>query len=126
MELVKELCRKFVSVEEERVAPDSERADQDDDNNLSAVERLKKRRRISGDNPASPTAVSRIDMEIERYLNMPDERCDDPLKWWKENKGSFVILRKLAGEILSIPASSATSERAFSVGTRVSLSCCVF
>ena len=91
-----------------------------DDENLSGVERLKKRRRILADTTSQPLPVSsRIDIEIDRYLNMPEEECDDPLDWWRENKGSFVILRKLAAEILSIPASSASSERAFSAGTRV-------
>ena len=126
LSLIHEMCRKYVTDQEENVTPETqEMTDHDDESNLSAVERLKKRRRISGDTPASapaPTAASRVETEVQRYLNMPDETCDDPLKWWKENKGGFVILRKLAGEVLSIPASSATSERAFSAGTRVRLS----
>ena len=66
-------------------------------------------------------AHSRFDGEIERYLNLPLEDCDDPIASWKENKNSFFLLRNLAAEILSIPASSSSSERAFSVGTRVNL-----
>ena len=117
---IKERCRKFDPTSNQEVEATSEVAETIDDENLSGVERLKKRRRILADTTSQPLPVSsRIDIEIDRYLNMPEEECDDPLDWWRENKGSFVILRKLAAEILSIPASSASSERAFSAGTRV-------
>ena len=117
---IKEMCRKFDPTPDQEEGATPGVADSVDDENLSGVERLKKRRRISADITSQPLPVSsRIDIEVDRYLNMPEENCDDPLEWWRENKGSFVILRKLAAEILSIPASSASSERAFSAGTRV-------
>ena len=120
---IKEMSKKFdTSPDQEQGATEAvpERIE-DESQNLSGVERLKKRRRIVADTSEPPPVSSRTDIEIDRYLNMPEADCDDPLKWWEENKGSFVILRKLAAEILSIPASSASSERAFSAGTRVSL-----
>ena len=92
-----------------------------DESSIDPLERLKKRRKTTGNQNSAPRAFSRFDVEIERYLNMPLEDCDDPIATWKENKGSFFLLRNLAAEILSIPASSSSSERAFSVGTRVNL-----
>ena len=93
-----------------------------DESSIDPLERLRKRRKTTrNQNSAVPKAYSRFDVEIERYLNMPLEDCDDPIATWKENKGSFFFLRNLAAEILSIPASSSSSERAFSVGTRVNL-----
>ena len=61
----------------------------------------------------------------EKYDPTPDpdvgqeHDCNDAIASSKENKGSFFLLRNLAVEILSIPASSSSSECAFSVGTRV-------
>ena len=122
----REMCMKYApdpdAGQEHDVAPDPEHAEGVDESNIDPLERLKKRRRTSGNqNSAVPSAHSRFDGEIERYLNLPLEDCDDPIANWKENKNSFFLLRNLAAEILSIPASSSSSERAFSVGTRVNL-----
>ena len=87
---------------------------------LTGTERLKKRRRLSGDVPEPLPVSSRVEIEIERYEKLPLEEIDDPLEYWRENKGSFDILRKVAADVLSIPASSSSSERAFSAATRVS------
>ena len=90
---------------------------------LTGIERLKKKRKVSGEAAAAenpPPVASRIEIEIERYENMPFESCDNPMESWKKNDGSFTVLRKLALDILSVPPSSAPSERAFSVATRVS------
>ena len=123
---VKEMCRDLeptpegaqTQTEEPTANPTVESGESQ---NLSGVERLKRRRIVSGDIPNPPTAASRIDIEMERYLSMEEEKCNDPLDWWRENKGSFQVLRKVAARIHSIPASSASSERVFSVGTRVGL-----
>ena len=117
---IKEMCKKYDPTLDQEQGDTPAVEEEIDDQNLSGVERLKKRRRISADTNSEPLPVSsQIDIEIDKYLHMPQEDCENPLVWWKENKGSFSILRKLAAEILSIPASSASSERAFSAGTRV-------
>lgn len=123
---VKEMCRDLEPTPEGAQSQTEEptadpTVETGESQNLSGVERLKRRRIVSGDIPNPPTAASRIDIEMDRYLNMKDEKCDDPLDWWRENKGSFQVLRKVAARIHSIPASSASSERVFSVGTRVRL-----
>lgn len=38
----------------------------------------------------------------------------DVLEWWSENEKEFPTMAKLARKLLAIPASSASSERAFS------------
>ena len=91
----------------------------ENDEALTGTERLKKRRRISGDTPDPLPVASRVEIEIERFEKMPLEQTD-PLDYWRENKGSFDILRKIAADVYSIPASSSSSERAFSAATKVS------
>ena len=44
---------------------------------------------------------------------------DDPLAWWKTNSTRFPVLSKLARMWLAIPATSAPSERIFSLAGRV-------
>ena len=56
-----------------------------------------------------------INEEMNRYEKkepLPIESC--PLAWWKKNEIEFPLLSVVAKEILSIPASSAPSERVFS------------
>jgi len=58
--------------------------------------------------------------ELDRYLLEPGislEEC--PLQWWRLNADKYPILAKMAHIYLSLPASSAPSERVFSVGTLV-------
>ena len=38
------------------------------------------------------------------------------LKWWKAHKNQFPLMSQAVRELLSVPASSSSSERAFSVG----------
>uniref|UniRef100_A0A915D5A2 HAT C-terminal dimerisation domain-containing protein n=1 Tax=Ditylenchus dipsaci TaxID=166011 RepID=A0A915D5A2_9BILA len=52
--------------------------------------------------------------ELLRYSTTPSLNID-PLKFWKTNEEAYPILAKVAKEILCIPASSAPSERAFSL-----------
>ena len=95
----------------------------DDDKHLSGAERLKKRRRVGGDRPDNPPTMSRFDLDVQNYEMMTDTDTDyaNPLKWFLRNKSSYPILSKLAEEILPVPASSSSSERAFSSATKVSL-----
>lgn len=90
---------------------------------LTPAQQLK-RRRISGNRAAPPPTLSRIDLELTNYESFTDDSGADPSRiceWWRNNRGRFPLLERLAREILSIPASSASSERVFSAGTRVSL-----
>lgn len=62
------------------------------------------------------TAVA--DDEIRSYLK-EYPRCGpdvNPINWWKEHSVCFPRLSKLARDFLSVPGSSASSERAFSGG----------
>jgi zinc finger BED domain-containing protein 1 (E3 SUMO-protein ligase ZBED1) len=69
----------------------------------------------------------RIDFEISEYkkvprLDMRETNSDgskgdftNPLQWWKFRGVKYPLLRKLARKMLCIPATSAPSERVFSV-----------
>ena len=71
---------------------------------------------------ATPSQPSNIKKELDMYL-MTEEPSDtqeqDILSWWVKNKEKFPILFQVVRMVLAIPASSSTSERAFSVGTKV-------
>ena len=115
---IKEMAKKF-----EPTPVQAQGEDQidlaDNDEALTGTERLKKRRKITGDTPEPLPVASRVEIEIERFEKLPLEQTD-PLDYWRENKGSFDILRKIAADVYSIPASSSSSERAFSAATKVS------
>jgi hypothetical protein len=61
----------------------------------------------------------RIDVsdELKRYVASATVDVDtDVLGWWKANTAEYPNLSRMARDILSIPATSATSERCFSRG----------
>jgi hypothetical protein len=60
--------------------------------------------------------------ELEEYLREPrvDENLS-PFDYWKNNIRRFPSLSKMARDYLSVPATSASSERAFSGGTEITL-----
>ena len=61
------------------------------------------------------TQHNRNEHELALYLSVPYiDRKDNPLNWWKMNKGQFPILSKLARDYLAIPAMLTPSERLFS------------
>ena len=71
-------------------------------------------------------AVADESMSASQKLKIMEEaskengRVDNLLLFYKEHKTVLPILTKVAREIFAIPASSATSERVFSVGSLVS------
>lgn len=62
---------------------------------------------------AAPAGVA---TELDYYLREPGIPLTGcPLKWWREKQGQYPILAEMARVYLAIPASSAPSERVFSV-----------
>lgn len=59
--------------------------------------------------------------EVERYANEIVRLTEnfDPIMWWKNNDGKYPRLSKMAINLLSIPASSAASERVFSLAGNI-------
>ena len=60
--------------------------------------------------------------ELEAFMAMPrpvTRRDCDVLLWWKEHEAMFPLLSKAARAFLTIPASSATSERLWSVAGNI-------
>uniref|UniRef100_A0A803MHQ8 Transposase n=1 Tax=Chenopodium quinoa TaxID=63459 RepID=A0A803MHQ8_CHEQI len=79
------------------------------------VMKLKERaKRLKG---TSGYAIS----ELDRYLNDqlgPEEEEQDALTWWGKNGQRYVILNRMARDILAIPLSTVALESAFSTGGR--------
>lgn len=60
--------------------------------------------------------------EVGLYLSLnkePHGKHFDILQWWKVNEGTFPNMAKIARDILSVPASSISSESAFSGSGRL-------
>ncbi|XP_076926020.1 zinc finger BED domain-containing protein RICESLEEPER 1-like [Bidens hawaiensis] len=60
--------------------------------------------------------------ELQKYLEdieEPDYEGFDILQWWKSSSSKYLIVAKMAKDILAIPVSSVASESAFSTGGRV-------
>ena len=64
------------------------------------------------------TALKKVDKELDKYIK-EDFRKDDPLLWWKEREMLYPLVAKLAKKYLAIPASTAPSERVFSVAKNI-------
>ena len=65
--------------------------------------------------PEEAHATVTINDELEIYMSdqiLPRNKC--PLTWWKSNAHRFPHLAPLACSLLSVPATSTPSERAFS------------
>jgi hypothetical protein len=66
------------------------------------------------------TSLEYAQLEVHAYLKLPIlEEDKNPLLWWKEHEHLFPHLQQLAKKYLSIPATSAPSERLFSVGGNI-------
>ena len=61
-----------------------------------------------------------VDAEFRCFENMPRiKRDEDRQKWWMQHKTQLPILFGVAQEVLSVPSSSAKSERVFSSAGQV-------
>ncbi|XP_028298772.1 zinc finger BED domain-containing protein 4-like [Gouania willdenowi] len=59
----------------------------------------------------------KVETELATYLLTPEVDPDtEPLPWWKRHEPNFPRFSNLAKKYLSVPATSAPSERLFSVG----------
>ena len=109
------------------VASEPQTSNVEVDDSLTPAQKLLLRQRQSQNNSFqgvsrsnSNNANLNIETELQKYENMVIiGNTKDVLKWWFDSREKFPILVKVVREIFSIPASSATSERAFSSGTQV-------
>ena len=114
------------------IAPPTEAQDEhavevdnlEDDDNLSGIERLAKRRRTSGDsdggdNRAAATqgTMGLMEIEFHAYESMTIE-CKDNPTFWNSVKTRLPYLAKAAQMVFSVMPSSAPVERVFSVSGR--------
>ena len=64
---------------------------------------------------SSQSQVETLRSDLDLYLQEPlANREVKPLSWWKDASNRLPLITRVARQVLSIPASSATSERAFS------------
>jgi len=60
-----------------------------------------------------------LQSDFERYLNAAVETDIDTLSWWSSNAVNYPATTTLASQYLSVPATSAQSERQFSAAGRL-------
>ncbi|XP_062312234.1 E3 SUMO-protein ligase ZBED1-like [Osmerus eperlanus] len=93
-----------------------------------AVERQSKRVKRSlgsffkkaSDGTAALADREAIEVELKSYLQtMKVDGETDPLDWWRVYQANFPRVARLAQKYLCIPATSAPSERAFSIGGNI-------
>ena len=105
---------------------DAVASSEEEEENLSAAMKLLKRRGgRTTETPrlaSSPTQLSPVEEELNKFLEIDDNNSTgDFHMWWQDKKEKFPTLVQVVREVLATPASSASSERVFSVGTQVRL-----
>ena len=116
------MCRKYepeLSSVATDIHPDLENID-DDDTSLTAVQKLIKRRRMSGNSVQATSPMSKAEIEFSNFENMEitEEESKNGLQFFADRRERFPILSRVYRDIMSIPVSSASSERAFSIGKK--------
>jgi len=101
----------------------------DAEEHLSAAQRLKRKAaaaavgvrgvRARAEIPSLNNDRSQTELELEKYEAMDIPNCSDLLLFYKDHSNVFPLLTKIARRVFAIPASSATSERVFSVGSLI-------
>lgn len=93
--------------------------DDDDDSALSPTSKLKKKFKAQKKQTQQESSTSSNSSELVKEFNKfemfslaPDDV--DLLGWWKEHESMFPVLAHVAKTVLTIPSSSAKSERTFS------------
>ena len=61
----------------------------------------------------------RAKREVKKYICIDIDPDQKPLLWWKQYSSQLPVLSKLAHKYLCIPATSVSSERAFSAAGHV-------
>jgi len=87
------------------------------DDSVSGAQKLK-RRKIA---VSSSQTMTRIDVELKNYETMviSEEDYQGILDFWRRHLEMFAATSPCVREVLATPASSSSSERAFSIGTKV-------
>ncbi|KMT08177.1 hypothetical protein BVRB_6g143000 [Beta vulgaris subsp. vulgaris] len=62
---------------------------------------------------------SELDVYLEECTTTDEGHRFDALNWWKERASKFVVLSRLAADVLAIPITTVASEATFSAGSRV-------
>lgn len=62
---------------------------------------------------------SELDLYLEECTATDEGHRFDALNWWKERASKFVVLSRLAADVLAIPITTVASEATFSAGSRV-------
>ncbi|KMT17365.1 hypothetical protein BVRB_2g038210 [Beta vulgaris subsp. vulgaris] len=62
---------------------------------------------------------SELDVYLEECTATDEGHRFDALNWWKERARKFVVLSRLAADVLAIPITTVASEATFSAGSRV-------
>jgi hypothetical protein len=73
-------------------------------------------------NPLPPKNLHHLEEEdeLQMYTKMKQPTITtDPLQWWKSHQTTFPVLSEIAKKFLAIPASQATTERAFSTSGNI-------
>ena len=69
-----------------------------------------------GSGRSDTSSTPSLDTELDNYFAATTiELHECPLKWWRENEKSYPTIKHLARKYLCIPASTASSERMFSI-----------
>lgn len=103
----------------------------DENENLSAMERLAKRRRVGGDIdnrtggaggrrnvPAQPLSDLELEFHCFERMDINKTEAEDLLGFWRKNQGKLPLLAKAFRSVGGIQASSAAAERLFSTAGR--------